>query len=246
MIKFWRRKPKQTAVIVLGMHRSGTSCLVGSLQQKGLFLGEVFEWSRYNLKGNRENVNIMRLNDSVLSFNHGSWNNPPSMLNWNKTHVEERDGIIKSLIESKKSIFGFKDPRLLYTLPFWNEGFSNVKLIGSFRHPLKVAKSLNKRNSMPLEKGLKLWKLYNMKLIHYTNKFTFPLVSFDVTPNEYLSKVEAIADYLGLNYPSNLNENPFYDETLISNNTIEEEYNIPKSIMDIYLELLDIYYGQRI
>ena len=41
-------------VCVLGMHRSGTSCLAGSLEQQGLFLGETNTRGPFNLRGNRE------------------------------------------------------------------------------------------------------------------------------------------------------------------------------------------------
>ena len=45
-------------VIVLGMHRSGTSLLTGSLEAAGLHLGEVNNAARYNPKGNKENESI--------------------------------------------------------------------------------------------------------------------------------------------------------------------------------------------
>lgn len=40
-------------VIVLGMHRSGTSCLTGLLQQAGVALGNVVKEAAHNKKGNR-------------------------------------------------------------------------------------------------------------------------------------------------------------------------------------------------
>ncbi len=42
-------------VLILSMHRSGTSCLAGSLQQGGMYLGDVYEHSPHNIKGNRGN-----------------------------------------------------------------------------------------------------------------------------------------------------------------------------------------------
>ena len=56
-------------VLVLGMHRSGTSCLAGSLQQAGLELGDVFTSNPFNKKGNREHRDVMtslNLDFSVL------------------------------------------------------------------------------------------------------------------------------------------------------------------------------------
>ena len=62
---------------VLGMHRSGTSCLTGSLQEAGLYLGDCHTWNPHNLKGNRENQEIVDINDRVLADNGGAWDAPP-------------------------------------------------------------------------------------------------------------------------------------------------------------------------
>ena len=53
-------------VAVLGMHRSGTSALAGSLEQHGLFLGRVSTSNPHNPKGNRESAEVRRLNEDVL------------------------------------------------------------------------------------------------------------------------------------------------------------------------------------
>ena len=41
-------------LLILGMHRSGTSCLAGMLRDAGVFMGEVSEANAYNRKGNLE------------------------------------------------------------------------------------------------------------------------------------------------------------------------------------------------
>ena len=234
----------QTAVIILGMHRSGTSSLVGSLQQKGLFLGEVFEWSPFNLKGNRENEEIMKLNDSVLISSNGSWDNPPEFLRWEEIHKKERNRIIKNFTKSKHDFFGFKDPRTMFTLPFWKEGLSVARFVGTFRHPLKVAKSLNTRNGLTLDEGLHLWKQYNNKLLMYIEKYDIPLANFDVTPKEYYSRIDFMFSYLGMNQPQKVAGEPFFDESLVSNKTIGGERQLPRPIMSMYNRLLEIYENQ--
>ena len=40
-------------ICVVGMHRSGTSCLTGIMQRMGIELGEVFTENEFNKKGNR-------------------------------------------------------------------------------------------------------------------------------------------------------------------------------------------------
>ncbi len=66
-----------TAIAILGMHRSGTSCLAGSLQQAGLYLGEVVEQAPHKKRGNRESLVIRSLNDRLLEENGGAWDSPP-------------------------------------------------------------------------------------------------------------------------------------------------------------------------
>ena len=65
-------------IAVLGMHRSGTSALVGSLQQRGLFLGRHSTRNTYNLRGNRENPDVVQLNEDILEHSGGSWHAPPA------------------------------------------------------------------------------------------------------------------------------------------------------------------------
>src|SRR5919109_2739213 len=148
-------------ILILGMHRSGTSSLAGSLQQHGVHLGKVFEENVFNKKGNRENAEIMKLNNDVLAANGGSWHNPPLEVHWNQELAESRNAIITTFIESQSPFWGFKDPRSLLTFDFWMEGLEgiNVSLVGSYRNPLLVAKSLYARNKMPIEKALFLWEV---------------------------------------------------------------------------------------
>ena len=47
-------------VIILGMHRSGTSCLTGCLKEYGLHLGDVSESNKHNKKGNQENKEVFK------------------------------------------------------------------------------------------------------------------------------------------------------------------------------------------
>lgn len=79
-----------TPIMILGMHRSGTSCLAGSLQSAGLCLGSVSISNTYNPKGNRENSLIMLLNDELLNYNNSNWcSPPPTKLNWEEKHTNQ-------------------------------------------------------------------------------------------------------------------------------------------------------------
>src|SRR6266446_4453200 len=146
-------------IAVLGMHRSGTSCLVGLLEQAGVFLGEVSRKNPSNLKGNGENPRIMALHEELLRINGGSWDAPPETVVWPRELKTRRDGIIGDYRGAP--LWGFKDPRTLLALDGWLEALPGLQFVGIFRHPLSVAESLERRNGFSLEKGLRLWSAYN-------------------------------------------------------------------------------------
>lgn len=85
------------AVIVLGMHRSGTSSLMGSLIQAGLHVGQVNLSAPHNRKGNREYGRIVALHGNLLQSSGGSWDEPPLTVTWEKAHTAEQDVIIELL-----------------------------------------------------------------------------------------------------------------------------------------------------
>lgn len=226
------------------MHRSGTSCLTGSLQQHGLFLGEVFESNQANLKGNRENAEVMKLNNSLLWFNGGSWDKPPISLNWGAGHAKARDHIIAKFVGSGHPLWGFKDPRTILTFDFWMEGLGSmdVKHLGSFRHPMAVAKSLLSRNKIPIEDGMELWRKYNAKLLCLQQKIDFPLICFDVTFCEYQLSLKKILEKLGLQSNPDTAE-LFFDE-LLRHNHADDVADLPESVAGIYAELVKTYQRQ--
>lgn len=185
-------------VLILGMHRSGTSSLAGCLQERGLFLGKVSKKNPFNPKGNRENQAVMELNKSVLESSGGRWNAPPERISWTPGQEREREAIVASLSNPGARLWGFKDPRTLLTLPFWEAGIGKALRVGTFRHPATVAKSLAARSGMRAERALALWRIYNQKLVEAWERKPFPLVCFDSGPREYLDAIERAASHLGL------------------------------------------------
>lgn len=236
-------------ILILGMHRSGTSCLAGSLQQHGVYLGKVFEQNPYNKKGNRENADIMKLNNDLLEANRGSWDRPPLEIHWDREHEKARDAIIEGFSGSGSHVWGFKDPRNLLTFEFWMDGLKNVnvELVGSYRKPLLAAKSLHTRNRMSMEKGLLLWEIYNKKLIKLYETRKFPVVSFDVDVEEYQHSIDWVLNILRIPPNQNISER-FFDESLRHEDATDNAtpVELPDSIKALYQKLSEIYEGQKI
>lgn len=180
------------------MHRSGTSALSGSLEQAGVYLGEVNEHSVDNVKGNKESQAIMTLNEDLLNRSGGSWHAPPDKIQWSALHKLTRDLIVNQF--NSHVLWGFKDPRTVLILDGWMRALTNAQLVGIFRHPFLVAESLFKRNAIQYEKGLELWIRYNrvLKWQLENNSTSGHLLEFSVSSEEYKNQLVSLLKTLKL------------------------------------------------
>ena len=222
----------QRILCVLGMHRSGTSCLTGSLQEAGLHLGDCHTWNPHNLKGNRENQDIVDINDQVLAANDGAWDRPPERVIWNDVHRKQVVDLFQGYAEYP--LFGFKDPRTLLVLDGWKAIFPEMQFIGIFRHPNAVAQSLHNRSGMPLEQGLELWYQYNRRLLRQYREGAFPILCFDNEPNQFQDKLLRILHDLG--FDAHQWEGEFYEQVLRSAHEDTSE-TLPWNIRRLYRKL---------
>lgn len=181
---------------ILGMHRSGTSCLTGSLQEAGLALGDCHTWNMFNRKGNRENQAFVDLNDAVLAANGAAWDSPPHRVVWSAHHLDEGAKLLRA--QADKDLFGFKDPRTILVLEGWKKIYPDMEFVGIFRHPAAVAASLAYRNEMPTDEALSLWYGYNNRLLSEYMRKPFPLLCFDEEELVIKEKMARVAGVLGL------------------------------------------------
>ena len=184
--------------LVVGMHRSGTSCLTGVLERCGVRLGNVRKGGLFNKKGYFEIREVQQIHDQILALNRGNWYNPPENI---IVHPVHRQQLIEISQQLKQHQFAaLKDPRSILILDTWKEIIgSSYQLIGTFRHPLAVGHSIATRNHLSLEQGLTAWIAYNKRLVQAHQENQFPLIQFDLSnPQHYLRNVIAVAEQLGL------------------------------------------------
>ena len=227
---------EQRCIAILGMHRSGTSLLAGTLQEAGLELGEVVTSAPFNLKGNRESLLIRALHDDLLAKAGGSWKSPPKSLSWDMYHKAIRDAIIASF--RRYRVWGFKDPRTLLCLEGWIQSLPHLELIGIFRHPEAVARSLHARERMSLDEGISLWLSYNKRLLAWHQHFNFPLIEFTSDHDQFKSQASRMTEKLKLPNPLSSETIRFHDATLI--NQVENVAIHRKDVMDLYGRLRSI------
>jgi tetratricopeptide (TPR) repeat protein len=166
-----------TTIVVLGMHRSGTSCLAGMLAAGGLAsAGEaVRNWD--NARGHHEMLDVVRLDEAVLAHSGGHWLSPPAQVRWTAEHAAQRDALLRDTIDGRPALL--KDPRMLLVLPFWRASAVPFRVIGIIRHPLAVARSLESWRGMPLDEGIALWTAHNRALAADRARHGYAVVDFE-------------------------------------------------------------------
>lgn len=222
-------------IAVIGMHRSGTSCLAGCLEDLGLNLGEVITWAPHNLKGNRENPRLWRVHDAVLERVGASWDEPPpSPVVW----TTEEKASLKTCLTEYDALplpWGFKDPRATVLLDGWFEVIPDLRLVATIRHPGAVAASLTARNGFDTDRGASIWTAYNRELLRWRALTPFPVIDYDA-PN-YESQVRAAAGTLGLKADAPM---PFRDDDLRH----QAERPLPPGAEDLWSELQAMTHGR--
>jgi hypothetical protein len=150
----------QQAVLVLGMHRSGTSALTAGLEALGFSLGQsARKAADGNEKGFFENWDVVSLNNRLLRMMGGGWDAPPSK-NWSEVNPDEVATLATLAAEAADVLrrhyadaprWALKDPRLCLTLPFWRAVIASADLgklhcVHVIRSPLDVALSQRQRH----------------------------------------------------------------------------------------------------
>ena len=176
-------------VVILGMHRSGTSALSGALAQMGVDFGKrLTSPSKHNPKGYFEHPEIAALHDSLLQALGSSWDDYLSLPSgWAEEEITRE--IRSSLIALLKrdfgdgSLFGVKDPRLCRMMPLWFPIFETLSAEPHFvltvRHPWEVAESLARRNGLKPSKSVLLWLDHTLQAESATRGYKRVFVAFD-------------------------------------------------------------------
>lgn len=253
---------KKRLIVVLGMHRSGTSAITRGLQVMGIDLGNhlIPAMEGVNEKGFWEDSDINAFNNELLNSFGSDWH-----------HVAPiKSSDIETLLKScyftravellrqkvdKNTIFGFKDPRVAKLLPFWKEVFTycqfDTRCILVIRHPLSVTKSLNKRDSFDAEKSYLLWLGHVIESLSGSMGLQRVLVDYDKLMKSPELEIERISRQLDFKVDYDELHNytvQFLDKAL--QHTIHDlsELSLDKAcpllVQEIYTKLLEVSSGE--
>ncbi|GGE46046.1 hypothetical protein GCM10011367_21070 [Marinicauda pacifica] len=196
----------QSAFIVLGMHRSGTSALTRSLEAFGLEqANDLLEANEFNRQGYFEARPVVELNDELLERQARHWADPKPFDLPGIATVSDWAGqaakVLRTLFALKRSPL-VKDPRISRTLPVWTEAFATLghtgKLVILCRNPLSVAASLYRRDGMGFAHALDLWFAYMMEAVRLSRGHDRALVHYETLVADPQGALERLGSALGL------------------------------------------------
>ena len=190
------------ALIVLGMHRSGTSALTGLLQRLGVQGPNTpIPADEHNPLGYGESNTIASFHERLLDSSGSRWDAWVRVSpDWFESPVAVRFlDECRSLLAHEfgdKPLFVVKDPRLCRFLPFWLRVLQAENVVPAaiipIRSPLAVARSLETRDRLPREHSLLMWLRHVLEAEFETRNISRSIVRY----RDLLSDWKAVANRL--------------------------------------------------
>jgi len=254
---------QSSPVIVLGMHRSGTSIFTRILSDIGVFVGK-------DLNVHCESKFFMNLNNELLSGVHAYWDTPSNVLSIQDdpatdylTDVIRRKiksfsfttsylGWRNSIFNSVPQLWGWKDPRTILFIPLYADLFKKARFIFISRNGVDVARSLQNRelsrknkdlNSIrsvrcrSLDRAFNLWQEYALIYLE-GRKSIRPGGLLEIRYEDLLSNtteiLKGVTDFLDLNpLPRYLND----DVSKVLHRSRKYGFKNDESLMKYYAEV---------
>lgn len=195
-------------IVVLGMHRSGTSALAGLLSLLGVDFGKSLSLSDelVNPKGFWEHQDIVAIHEDLLEHIGSSWDDVRRLPDGWWLEVRQYRQSLVDIIRrdfSQSSLWGLKDPRLCLLLPLWLDIFRELMvqplIVMTVRHPLEVAESLQKRDNFIQEKTFLLWLKYLIEMEQESRGIPRYLTTYEQLLSDWRDVAKGVAQSFSLN-----------------------------------------------
>jgi hypothetical protein len=250
------RHPRRTLLLVLGMHRSGTSAytntfaLLGAALPRSLMSGSIS-----NEKGHFESSRLFLEHDIMLAEIGSQW------YDWNalskdffkstlaRTFAARFAEIVREEYQDAELIV-VKDPRICRFVPIWREVATlldaTIKVVTPFRNPMEVASSLKKRDNLAIQESLLVWTRHVLDAEFWTRDLPRAFIAYEALLGDWRSVVDQCSKEIGLAFPrrspkAERQVDIYLDRALRRNMAADNEFlshsNIPDWTKDAYISL---------
>lgn len=203
---------KRRAILVLGMHRSGTSAATRVVNLLGAQLGDrMLASAADNESGFWEHADIVRIDNALLSALGRDWHDlRPLPEGW--MHGEAAKAARAALVETLgeqfhgDALWAVKDPRMCLLLPLWLDVLRELdvepRILLVVRHPMEVAHSLQARDGLPLPQSLWLWLRYTVAAEHATRALPRAVVGYPSLLEDWRGAMKRAAAAMRIDWPN--------------------------------------------
>ena len=211
MKKALARHPERVnshALLVLGMHRSGTSAVTGALRLFGAELGtDLMAPGADNPKGFWEHAGVVAIHDRLLAALDRAWNDPRALpAGWQRADAAvaaaaELEDLLRAEFHAAP-LWAVKDPRLCRLLPLWRPVLESMQVrpaaVFVMRQPREVAASLAKRNDWPMGLSRLLWIQHLLDAEEATRGIARNVLPYSRLLEDAEGALTAMFDHLGV------------------------------------------------
>ena len=221
---------KAQALVVAGMHRSGTSLTAGILARLGIDMGQqLIPADSTNPRGFYEDAKIVAFHQQA--FRRLLPSNAPGHIDWgwcekfalDTTCLERFRPAAQRLVEERESLgvtWGFKDPRTTLLLDFWDSCIEDARYVMVYRAPWRVADSMQRLQSEVFLNhpgyAYQIWREYNQHLLDFflRNRDRCVLINVDALRDQLPRFQRLLIDKLRLKL-TNVDLSGAFDEDLL-------------------------------
>jgi hypothetical protein len=191
-------------VVILGMHRGGTSALAGAVHHLGLDAGDdaaLIGATEANRRGHWEIASLSELNEQLLRELGGRWGGPPVVDPDRLTELARGPWGVRARRTFLAGLRGerwvWKDPRLCLLLPFWRQVLGQeLVVVATVRPAAEVARSLEARDGFAIAYGLALWERYQREAARAVGDLPLYVVPYDELLDDPGRELRALASFL--------------------------------------------------
>jgi hypothetical protein len=196
-------------LLVLGMHRSGTSSFVGLAARLGAALGsDLLEANEFNPRGYGEHRRVVEIHDRFLGSQGLAWDSPRRPAGFEGAAADEARGALRELLLREFAaapLFAVKDPRLCRLLPLWQPVLASLEVRPAWvlllRHPLEIAASLERRDGLTKTRSLLLFVEHLLAAERGTRGAARSLVPYEALFSDWRGVAKRVAAECDLEWP---------------------------------------------
>lgn len=203
-------------LLILGMHRSGTSLTTRVASMLGAHLpSNIMGPALGNDAGHWEPERLVKYHDQFLEGLGSSWDDwrPLRAEQIDRKHREKVLDDLRVTIESEygdKSPIVIKDPRICRFADIFIEALERTALqphiVIPFRNPLAVCDSLEARRGMSKVKASLLWLRYNLDAEKHSRGYPRVFISYEQQIKAWRNCWQNIYDGLSIDWPLSLQD----------------------------------------